>query len=129
LLFAGNLKMAVKVRGGVMSINGSTNNVTGFELDMRDVLRAKKARDASNEPGSDYSSLISRISAQSVHEIDHLIDGLRGVREKLNRDGDRLHNEIAQHTALSQAVIQLTEIVSDSVASVNKSGPAPKDVA
>jgi hypothetical protein len=121
--------MAVKVRGGVMSINGSTNNVTGFELDMRDVLRAKKARDASNEPGSDYSSLISRISAPSVHEIDHLIDGLRGVREKLNRDGDRLHNEIAQHTALSQAVIQLTEIVSDSVASVNKSGSAPKDVA
>jgi hypothetical protein len=116
--------MAVKVRGGVMSIDGSTNNVTAIELDMRGVLRAKNARqpDASNEPSSDHSSPVSGISAQSVHEIDHLIDGLQGLRHKLNSDGNRLHRDIVQHTAFSQSIVELTRIVSDGMASVGKSG-------
>ena len=41
-----------------MSIDGSTNNVTAIEMDMRDVLRARKARlsDVSRETNNDYSS-------------------------------------------------------------------------
>ena len=75
-----------------MSTNGSTNNVTAIETDMRVLLQAKKTTlsDISRETDSDYSSLVSGISVQSVDEIDHLIDGLRGLREKLNNDGDRL---------------------------------------
>ena len=56
-----------------------------------------------------------------VQEIDRLIEGLQGVREKLNSDGDRLHREIGQYGAFSQSVIGLTKIVSDGMASVNKS--------
>jgi hypothetical protein len=112
-----------------MSINGQ--NAAAIEIDMRDVLRAKKAKhsDPRIEPGKDYASLVSRMSSHSVHEIDHLIAGLQGVREKLNNDGDRLHREIEQHAAFSQSIIQLTEIVSDSVASVGKAVPAHEDVA
>jgi hypothetical protein len=61
------------------------------------------------------------ISVQSIQEIDHLIEGLQGLREKLNNDGDRLHREIAQYGAFSQSVVELTKIVSDATASVNKS--------
>jgi hypothetical protein len=134
LLFGGHLKMAIKVRGGVMSINGPANTVAAIEVDMRDLLRAKKARhsDPSKEPGSDYSYLVSQMSGQSVYEIDHLIEGLQGVREKLNGDGDRLHREILQYTAFSQSIIELTKIVSDGMAFVNKSVTAvatPKNVA
>jgi len=111
-----------------MSTNGSENTVVSIESDMRDLLRAKRAglSDVSKETGNDYSALVSRISAHSVHEIDHLIAGLHGVREKLSNDGDRLYREIAHHTAFSQSINQLTEIVSDGLASVNKrsdSGP------
>jgi hypothetical protein len=115
--------MAVKVRGDVMSNNGSTQAVAAIEVDMRDLLRAKKTRlsDISRETDNDYSSLVSGISVRSVHEIDHLIEGLQGLREKLNSDGDRLHREIVQHAAFSQSVIELTKIVSDGMASVNKS--------
>jgi hypothetical protein len=83
--------VAIKVRGGVMSTNGSTNNVTAIEADMRDVLRERKARlsDVSREIDKDYSSFVSGISVRSVQEIDHLIEGLQGLREKLNNDGDR----------------------------------------
>ena len=106
-----------------MSIDGSTNNVTAIEIDMRDVLRERKARlsDVSRETNNDYSSLVSGISVRSVQEIDHLIEGLQGRREKLNNDGDRLHRQIARYAAFSQSVVDLTKIVSDGMASVNKS--------
>jgi hypothetical protein len=106
-----------------MSIEGSTNNVTAFETDMRDVLRARRPRlpDVAGRADNDYSSLVSGISVQSIQEIDHLVAGLQGLRQKLHNDGDRLHQAIAQHAALSQSVIELTKIVSDGMTSVNKS--------
>ena len=83
----------------------------------------RKARlsNVSREIENDYSSFVSGISVRSVQEIDHLIEGLQGLREKLNNDGDRLHRQIAQYGAFSQSVIELTKIVSDGMASVNKS--------
>ena len=49
-----------------MSIDGSTNNVTAIETDMRDVLRARRPRlsDVSRETDKDYSSFVSGISSQ-----------------------------------------------------------------
>ena len=47
-----------------MSSNGSTNNETAIEIDMRDILRERKARlsDVSRETNkNDYSSLVSGI--------------------------------------------------------------------
>jgi hypothetical protein len=64
-------------------------------------------------------SFISQISGQSFHEIDHLIAGLQGVREKLNTDGDRLHREIQRHADFSQSIMELTGIITDALASVN----------
>ena len=109
-----------------MSTNESEQTVVPIENDMRDLLRAKRPSDGSQETGSDYSSLVSQITVQSVHEIDHLIQGLQGVREKLNDNGDRLYREIAQHAAFSQSIIQLTEIISAGLASVkNRSDRGP----
>jgi hypothetical protein len=40
---------------------------------------------------------------------------LRDLREKLRSDGDRIHREIVEYTALSQQVMQLSKIISESV--------------
>ena len=98
-----------------------STNVAAIEIDMRDLLRAKKDRPSneSKETGNNLSFLISQISSQSIHEIDHLIEGLEGVRKKLDNDGDRLQLDIEQYTAFSQSVIQLTKIVSDGMTIVN----------
>jgi hypothetical protein len=100
-----------------MSIDGSTNNVTAIETYMRDALRARRPR---LSDVSRYSSFVSGISVRSVQEIDHLIESLQGLREKLNNDGDNLHRQIMQHVAFSQSIIELTKIVSDGMTSVNK---------
>ena len=108
-----------------MSIDGS-NNVTTFETDMRDALRARKPRlpDVTRGTDTDYSALVHGISAQSVREIDHLIAGLQGLRQKLTGDSDRLYHQIVQHEGLSRSVLELTKIVSDGMASVNKPSDA-----
>jgi hypothetical protein len=116
--------MAVKVRGGVMSIDGSTNDLTTFKNDMRDVLRTTTPRLSDVNRVASYSALVSGISVRSIQEIDHLIKSLQALRQKLDSDGDRLHRQIAQHATFSQSVIELTKIVSDGMASVNKSGDA-----
>ena len=105
-----------------MSIDRS-NSVTTFETDMQDTLRARKPElpDVTRETGTDYSALVSGISAQSVREIDHLIAGLQGLRQKLTSDSDRLYHQIVQHAGLSQSVLELTKIVSDGMTSVGKS--------
>jgi hypothetical protein len=49
-----------------MSIDGSANNVTAIETDMRDVLRARRPilSDVNRETNNDYSSLVSGISVR-----------------------------------------------------------------
>jgi hypothetical protein len=51
------------------------------------------------------------------------------VREKLNRDGDRLSRQIEQHVSFSQSIVQLSEIISDGMASVSQAVPATADAA
>jgi hypothetical protein len=97
---AGNLDplKVAHANSGAEAKSGSEHTVVPIESGMRDLLRAKRARlsDLRKETGSDYSSLISQISSHSVHEIDHLIAGLQGVRQKPDNDRDRLHREIVQ---------------------------------
>jgi hypothetical protein len=103
-----------------MSISRSTQTVAAIELDMRDMLRGKKAGQAIKEPQKDLAFMISQISGSSVHEIDHLIAGLQGVRDKLNTDGERIRREVQQHTSFSRSIVDLTGIINDAMASVNK---------
>ena len=61
------------------------------------------------------ATLLRRVCEASTYEIDNLIGELRGLREKLETDCDHLESDIAEHAKLSQAVMQLTAIGSDSV--------------
>ena len=54
-------------------------------------------------------------SKTSIGEIDNLIGELQTLRKKLQTDGDLIQRDIAQHAELSQQVMQLTTIISDSV--------------
>ena len=55
------------------------------------------------------------MSEASTREVEGLIDELRGLRKKLQSDGERIQSEIAKYAELSQAVMQLTTIISDNV--------------
>jgi len=59
-------------------------------------------------------TLLRQVSKTSIGEIDSLIVELKMLHKKLQTD-DRIQRDIAEHAELSQQVMQLTNIISDSV--------------
>jgi hypothetical protein len=60
-------------------------------------------------------SLLRQVSKTSMDEIDNLISELQPLRRKLQTNGERIQRDIAEYAELSQHVMQLTTIISDSV--------------
>ena len=60
-------------------------------------------------------TLLRQVSRASMGGIESLIVELKTLHKKLQTDGDRIQRDIAQHADLSQQVMQLTNIISDSV--------------
>jgi hypothetical protein len=117
----------------ILKSPGLTRNETAFEIDMRNLLRSKKSG-ASNETevaSIEASSLVSQISGQSIREIDHLIEGLEGVRKKLDDEGDRIQHDIGEYGTFSQSIIELTKIVSEGMTFIKAplSASQAKDIA
>ena len=108
---------------------GLVPNHAAFELDMRNLLRGKKANGSasvsseSEERNVELTSQISQISFRSVQEIDHLIGGLQGIRQKLDDDGDRIEREVGEYVTFSQSIVDLTKIVSDGMTAINTMAP------
>ena len=65
--------------------------------------------------GEHLGTLLRQVSKTSIGEIDSLIVELKTLHKKLQTDGDRIQRDIAEHAELSQQVMQLTKIISDSV--------------
>jgi hypothetical protein len=102
------------------------DNQTEIEGSMQDLLRResgtiRRGDDSSSDPAtSDLSALLRQVSIDSTREIDRLIDDLKTLRGKLEDDGNRVQREIVGYVSLSQSVIQLTKIVSESMSHVKK---------
>lgn len=60
-------------------------------------------------------SLLGKASETSAHEIDNLIEELQTLRGRLQNDSDRIQRDIAKYAALSEQVMQITKIISESV--------------
>ena len=63
--------------------------------------------------------LLDQVSKNSVGEVDGLIGELRQLRAKLQADGDRIKRDIQEYETLSQQVMQLTKIISDSLTTLS----------
>jgi predicted nucleic acid-binding Zn-ribbon protein len=64
---------------------------------------------------NNLAALLRRVSGTSTREIDSLIGELQDLREKLHTDSERIHRDILEYAALSQHVMQLSKIISESV--------------
>ena len=94
------------------------------DLDVEESIRTLASADVvfrqddnsnSDATTNSLSALLRRVSGNSTREIDTLIGDLRDLREKLRSDGDRIHRDIVEYAALSQQVMQLSKIISESV--------------
>jgi len=88
-----------------------------------DALRPENNDD--EQSANNLDALLRRVSEASTREIDNLMGELHGLRNKLHSDRNRIQGDILKHTELSQGILQLATIVSDSV----KKLPGASDIA
>ena len=98
---------------------GSTKMAADTERNIRELRDTVAFRQAGSIDGettaNDLGALLERVSGTSSKEIDNLIGDLHALRKKLQADSNRIQRDIADYASLSQSVMQLTKIVSDSV--------------
>ena len=96
-------------------------------MDINTALRAIENKDSSElargqavsgdvkTSAEELAALLSRVSEAPTREIEKLINQLQRLRTQLQNAGNRIQDDIAQYTELSQQTIQLTAIITDSV--------------
>jgi hypothetical protein len=94
--------------------------MTTSELPLGPVsLHLAESNDGEKSTGS-IGDLLDQVSKNSVGEVHSLIGELRQLSGKLQADGARIKRDIQEYETLSQQVMQLTKIISDSVATLSK---------
>ena len=95
---------------------------------MRREVVTNPGRQPENESESGTSnvySLLQRVSATSLQEIDKLIAELESSRDMLQSEAARVQREIVQYSTLSQAARQSTKIITESLTQLKKVPDAP----
>ena len=82
--------------------------------------RAAGSNDSEMQAGN-LRDLLNLVSQKSASEIDSLIGEFQRVRKKLQADGERIRRQIEEYDELSQQVMQLTKIISESVGKLRPS--------
>jgi hypothetical protein len=95
------------------------------ELVRRDSSAFSQTDRDSELAANNLSTLLRRVSGNSTSEIDNLIGELRLLREKLQADGNRVERDMVEYAALSQSVVEMTRIITESMMQVKKMPKAP----
>jgi hypothetical protein len=112
----------IRQRGSVGGERTAEAELEGkiHELVRRDSNAARQTDGESEAATRNLGDLLRRVSANSTQEIDALINELRLLREKLTTDGQRIERDVVDYAALSQSVIEMTKIITDSMLQVKK---------
>ena len=101
--------------------NGSTEIDQSLEKDIgrniheltRDSAAFRQPENGDGETLAD--TLVREASERSVREIENLIAELQELRKNLMSNSNRIQRDITEHAELNQQVMQLTDIISESV--------------
>jgi len=101
--------------------NGSTESDQSLEKDIgrgiyeltRNSVAFRQPENGDGETSAD--TLVHEASERSVREIENLIAELQELRKMLLSNSNRIQRDITEHAELNQQVMQLTDIISESV--------------
>jgi methyl-accepting chemotaxis protein len=110
LSFRADIQTARQKRGQTMT--ASEFDFAKYQRPFRD--RAAESNDSEMQAGN-LSDLLNQVSKNSTSEIDSLIGEFQRLREKLKTDGERIRHDIEKYAELSQQVMQVTKVISESV--------------
>jgi hypothetical protein len=103
-----------------------------MEGEIRDFVRRDVATSLRRQPESDsevvatnIGALLQRVAGTSVQEIEKLIGELQTLRDMLQTEAARVQREIVEYATLSQAAMQSTKIIAESLTQWKKVPDAP----
>ena len=87
------------------------------EFVSRDVVSnvGRRPENESELVASNINSVLQRVTATSVQEIDALISELESSRDMLHSEAARVQREIVQYSTLIQGVLHSTKIIAESL--------------
>ena len=101
--------------------------VEELDREMREFVRHEVVTNSGQQPGnesdlvaSNINSLLQRVSATLLQEIDSLITELESSRDMLQNEAARVQREIVQYSTLSQTALQSTKIITESLTQLKK---------
>ena len=100
--------------------NGSTESDQSLEKDIgRGIYELTRNSAALRQPengnGETLADTLVHEAFETAREIENLIAELQELRKKLLSNSNRIQRDITEHTELNQQVMQLTDIISESV--------------
>jgi hypothetical protein len=100
---------------------------TEVEGEIREFVRRGVATKLGRQPehqselaAGNINSVLQRVTATSVQEIDKLITELETLRDKLHSEAARVQREIVEYASLTQAALQSTKIIAESLTQLKK---------
>jgi len=117
-----------KMRNTVEDHHPAETKVEGEipEFVRRDVVTnlARPPENESEMVASNVNQLLHRVAGTSVQEIDKLITKLQTLRDTLHSEATRVQREIVQYSTLTQAALQSTKIIAESLTQLKKAPDA-----
>jgi hypothetical protein len=98
------------------------------EFVRRDVAIAEPRRQSQTDGelvASNVGSLLHHVSLNSVQEIDRLIAELETLKDRLRHAADHVHRRIVDYASLSQATVESTRVIAESLTHWKKRPDAP----
>jgi hypothetical protein len=90
-------------------------------------LRSLPATHASLVPSSDYAdSLVQEMSSSSIAAIDRAVAELQNMRDELEREAERVQQELTSYAMVSQSALGSIRSISDSLAQWKQPDGAPE---
>ena len=91
-----------------------------------DVVTNRKRQPESDSElvASNVNQVLQRVAGTSVQEIDKLITELQALSDTLHSEAARVQREIVQYSTLTQAALQSTKIIAESLTQLKKAPDA-----
>jgi hypothetical protein len=98
-------------------IEQNAARVADVTEDIREFVRHQQLAADDQEVATNLASLLQQAAGSSVREIDNLMSELEKLREKLQRDGARVQQDLLEYATFTQSTLQSTKVISESLRS------------
>jgi uncharacterized protein (DUF3084 family) len=110
-IFKRETKQVVQLGGQAERLEGEIR-----EFVRRDQAAVRRHSENPDMVGADnIRSLLQRVSGKSIQEIDEVITRLEMLRDRLQQESARVQRELAEYANLSQAALQSTKVIAETL--------------